>query len=170
MVRGVYSFGRPTRVDYEIIRLGFKRENDKARKPYTKAHGFVHVPIWKDTGGFLGFDAGLSIPLSGDGLRLEFGGFKRTESNDTWQMGRLENGNIVMSTGDDFLDYWERRGGEAGLTWKPSEHNTLSGFVSYQEDVSLEAMRIHSFLRSTKRYRLNPAIDDGERLALTLRF
>ena len=165
-----YKPGRPTRVDYELIRLGFKRENDKHRKPYTKAYGYLHVPIWKDSGGFLGFDAGISFPLAGDDLRLELKGFKRTESNDTWQIGRLENGFIVMMTADDYLDYWERRGGELGLTWKVSEYVTLGSFVSLQEDVSLEAMRISSLLRSTKRYRENSAIDDGERLAVDLRF
>jgi hypothetical protein len=171
VVRTKFAFrpGRPTRVDYEIIRLGFARENDKARKPYTKAFGFLQVPIWKDSGGFLGFDAGISFPLSGDDLRLEVNGFKRTESNDTWQIGRLENGFIVMMTADDYLDYWERRGGELGLKWKVSEYTTLGGFVSMQEDVSLEAMKIPSLLRSTGRYRENPAIDDGERLAADLR-
>jgi hypothetical protein len=165
-----YKPGRPSRVDYEIARFGFKRENDKHRKPYTKAFGYLHVPIWKDSGGFLGFDAGISVPLAGDEVRLEINGFKRTESNDTWQIGRLENGFIVTMTADDYLDYWERRGGEAGLKWILSEHTTLAGFVSYQEDVSLEAMRIPSLLRSTNRYRLNPAIDEGERLAADLRF
>ena len=77
---------------------------------------------------------------------------------------------IVVMTADDYLDYWERRGGEAGLEWNLSEYTTLAGFVSYQEDVSLEAMRISSLLRSTKRYRENPVIDDGERLAADLRF
>jgi hypothetical protein len=162
--------GRPTRVDYEIARLGFTRENDRHRNPYTKAYAFMHVPIWKDSGGFLGFDAGVSIPLAGEGLRLEVAGFKRTESNDTWQIGRLENGFIVLNTADDYLDYWERRGGEMGLLWKLSDYTSIAGFVSYQEDVSLEAMRISSLLRSTKRYRENPVIDDGERLAVDLRF
>jgi hypothetical protein len=171
-VRTKFAFrpGRPTRVDYEIIRLGFERRNDRHRNPYTRVYGFLHVPIWKDTGGFLGFDVGLSIPLGGDDLRLELAGFKRTESNDKWQIGRLENGFIVFNTGDDYLDYWERRGGEAGLSWKAGEYTTLAGYVSYQEDVTLEAMRIHAFLRNTKRYRENPAIDDGERLAVTLSY
>ena len=162
--------GRPTRVDYELIRLGFTRKNDRHRKPYTKGHALLHVPIWKDSGGFLGFDIGISIPLAGDDLRLELAGFKRTESNDTWQIGRLENGFIVAMTADDFLDYWERRGGEIGLSWKVSEYITLGSFVSLQEDVSLEAMRIPSLLRNTRRYRDNPAIDDGERLAADVRF
>jgi hypothetical protein len=162
--------GRPSRVDYEILRLGVTRENDRHRDPYTKVHAFISVPIWKDTGGFLGFDAGVSIPLGSETLRLELGAFKRTESNDTWQIGRLENGFILMNTGDDFLDYWERRGAEAGLSWQVSEYAALEGFVSYQEDVSLAAMRLPSILRSTRRYRENPAIDDGERLALRVGF
>ena len=169
-IKPAFRPGRPTRVDYEAIRLGFTRENERHRKPYTKGYAFLHVPIRKDSGGFLGFDAGISMPLAGDDLRLEIAGFKRTESNDTWQIGRLENGFIVMMTADDYLDYWERRGGEAGLSWKLSDYTTIAGFVSYQEDVSLEAMRIPSLLRSTRRYRENPAISDGERLAVDLRF
>ena len=169
-IKPAFRPGRPTRVDYEIVRLGFTRKNDRHRKPYTKAFAFMHVPVWKDSGGFLGFDSGISIPLAGDQLRLELNGFKRTESNDAWQIGRLENGFIVVMTADDFLDYWERRGCEIGLSWAVSEYVKLAGFVSLQEDVSLEAMRISSLLRSTKRYRENPAIDDGERLAVDLRF
>ncbi len=162
--------GRPARVDYEMIRFGFTRENDRHRNPYTKGHALLHVPICKDSGGFLGFDIGISIPLAGDDLRFELAGFKRTESNDTWQIERLENGFIAVMTADDFLDYWERRGCEIGLSWKVSEYVTLAGFLSLQEDVSLEAMRIPSLLRNTRSYRENPAIDDGERLAIDLRF
>jgi hypothetical protein len=164
-----FSPGRPTRVDYEAVRLGLMRENDRHRNPYTRVHAFLHVPIWKDSGGFLGFDAGVSVPISGDRLRLEIAGFKRTESNDEWQIGRLENGFIVMMTADDYLDYWERRGGEIGLSWILTEYLTLDGHVSFQKDVSLDAMRIPSLLRSTRRYRENPAIDEGERLAVDLR-
>jgi len=164
-----YRPGRPSRVDYEIVRLGFARENERHRDPYTKIHAFLNVPAWKESGGFLGFDADISVPLSGDRLRLEISGFKRTESNDEWQMGRLENGFFVTMTGDDYLDYWERRGGEIGLSWRMTEYLSLGGYVSLQEDVSLDAMKIPSLLRSTGRYRENPAIDEGERLAAGLR-
>jgi hypothetical protein len=133
-------------------------------------HAFLSVPVWKDSGGFLGFDVGVSVPLSGEALRLELSGFKRTESNDSWQIGRIENGFIVVMTADDFLDYWERRGGEVGLSWSITEYTSMVGFVSYQEDVSLAAMKIPSLLRSTRRYRDNPAIDDGERLAAGVKF
>jgi len=165
-----YRPGRPTRVDYEAFRIGFARENERHKDPYTKIHAFLHVPIWKDSGGFLGFDTGVSVPVSGDDLRLEFRAFKRTESNDVWQCGRLENGFFVMMTADDYLDYWERRGGEVGLLWNLTGYLTLGGNVSLQEDVTLDAMRIPSLLRNTGRYRENPAIDEGERLAVDLRF
>ncbi len=169
-IRPALRPGGPTRVDYEIARVGFTRENDRHRKPYTKAYGFLNVPLWKDSGGFLGFDVAVSIPVRGDGLRLLLNGFKRTESNDIWQIGRLENGFIVTISGDDYLDYWERRGGEVGLAWKVSGYSRVTGSVSYQEDVSLSAMKIPCLLRSTGRYRENPGIDEGERLAIALSY
>lgn len=160
--------GRPTRVDYEILRVGIIRKNDRHPRPYVKGYAYLHVPVWKPSGGFLGFDARLEVPLAGDGLGLIAEGFKRTETNDAWMVDRLENGLFTMMTGDDFLDYWERRGGSLGLRWRPAEKLSLTAGASLQEDVSLEARKIPSLLRSTGSYRANPEVLEGTRLAFDL--
>jgi hypothetical protein len=160
--------GRPTRVDYEVLRVGLVRKNDKQPRPYVKGYAFLQVPFWKSSGGFLGFDARLEVPLAGEELGLILGGFKRTETNDAWMLDRLENGFFTMMTGDDFLDYWERRGGELGLRWRPAEKLALTATASLQEDVSLEAEKIPSLLRSTGSYRPNPGVLDGTRLAFDI--
>lgn len=161
--------GSPSRVDYEIVRLGLERKNDRHKDPYIRGHALLHVPIWKETGGHLGFDVEIAIPLGGDRLSLLLRGFKQTETNDAWMVSRLENGLIVLCSGIDFSDYWERRGGEIGIIYKPFETLMLDAILSLQEDVSLEAMAIPSLFYSKDRYRPNPAIDDGTRCALAVR-
>jgi len=161
--------GSPSRVDYKIVRLGLERKNDRHKDPYIRGHALLHVPIWKETGGHLGFNVGISIPLVGDRLALLLRGFKQAETNDAWMVSRLENGLIVLCSGTDFSDYWERRGGEFGLLYRPSETIMLDATLSLQEDVSLEAMAIPSLFYSKDRYRANPAIDDGNRCAFAFR-
>jgi hypothetical protein len=161
--------GSPSRVDYEIVRLGFRRRNDRHRDPYVRGHALLLVPIWKETGGHLGFDVALSVPLGGDKLALQLGGFKRTETNDAWMLSRFENGLIMLHTGDDFSDYWERRGGELGVEYRWSETTTLGAAVSLQDDVSLTARAIPSLFYPKDKYRENPAVDDGTRCAAAFR-
>lgn len=161
--------GSPSRVDYEIVRLGLERRNDRHEEPYIRGHALLHVPIWKESGGHCGFDIDIAVPLGGEKLTLLIRGFKQTETNDAWMVSRLENGLIVLCSGDDFSDYWERRGGELGLQCRPSETLELAALLSMQEDVSLEAMSIPSLFYSKDKYRENPAIDDGDRLALAFR-
>lgn len=157
--------GTPSRVDYNIVKLGFKRMNPEHEKPYLSFASHLHIPIWKEDGGFLGFDAGITYPLFDRKAELFMRGFKRTATNDHWQLSRLENGVIVCLSGDDFADYYEERGVQTGLSVNFSEKLTISASLSYQRDVSLSARSIPSLFYSTDKFRENPPIDRGERLA-----
>lgn len=157
--------GRPTRVDYELFRVGLTRINEKHEDPYLRASAHLLVPLWKESGGHLGFDAWAEIPLRGGELALRLSGFKRTLTNDSWMLSRMENGFFVMMSGDDYCDYWETRGAETDLIYRWSEVLSIDCSLSLQEDVSLDARPIPSLLRGTDRFRPNPPIDEGTRFA-----
>jgi hypothetical protein len=159
--------GNANRTRYELVRIGLERRNPRHRDPYVGGHAVLHVPIWNENGGFLGFDVDLIVPLRSDRFDLVLKGFKRTWTNDDWQISRTENAFIMMFTGDDFLDYHERRGGAVGIRMRAAESVTIETGASFQEDVSLRAGDIPSLFKGYDRYRENLPIDDGERLALT---
>ncbi len=158
--------GDAGRVDYTFIRPGIIRENKLCKDPYVGGHAWISVPLKNKSGGFLGFDTELSIPLYGRGLELAFHGFKRTFTNDDWQLSGMENSLILVFTGDDFFDYWERRGVEIALHYRSGERLDVKGGVSFQKDVSLEAFPVASILFPKDKFRENPPIDEGHRLAL----
>ncbi|MBD3178873.1 MAG: BamA/TamA family outer membrane protein [Candidatus Latescibacteria bacterium] len=161
--------GRPCRVDYNILRLGLKRFNPRHKEPYISFDSHIHLPLWKEEGGFLGFDAELNIPLIDQEVDLYLRGFKITETNDDWQLSRLENGIIVTMTGDDFADYYEIRGAEAGLKIRRSDYLVVEPSISYASDISLTARGIPSLLFPRDRFRPNPPIREGNRLAARLK-
>lgn len=166
-IKPAVKSGDLNRTGYSILEIGLERINPRRKDPYIRGHALLHVPIWNENSGFLGFDVDLAIPLNGRGLELVLKGFKRSWTNDSWQLSRIENAFIVAFTGDDFLDYYERRGGAVGIRFRPTEFFTIESNVSYQEDVSLRAREIPSLLRGKDRFRENPPIDGGERLAVT---
>lgn len=159
--------GEPTRVDYNVARIGLVRRNPRHRKSHIRGQALLHLPVWKETGGFLGFDIDLAIPLKGNGIDLLVRGFKKTSTNDDWQVSRLENGLMTSLTGDDFADYYERRGGELGLRIRSGEQLAFEAVLSYQRDVSLQAASLHSLFHPRRKHRCNPEIDEGERVALS---
>lgn len=156
-----------SRVDYSLLTVGVKRENNNVKTPYVRGRAWVSVSLIKKNTGYLGFDGEYLIPLAGKKLGLNLHGFSRTFTNDDWMMSGLENTGIIILTGDDYFDYWERQGGEVGLVLRPLEKISLEVDVSFQKDRSLEAHAISSILYPRRKYRLNPAIDEGNRLALT---
>lgn len=155
------------RADYSPIGFGFKRENKKHRDPYVYVKMWTSISIFDKTTGLMSFDADFAVPLGGRRLELVLHAFKRTFTNDSWMLSDRENGVILMLTGDDFFDYWERRGGEVGMRYKAKESLTFECLLSYQEDVSLAAKAVPSLLFPRDKYRENPPVDQGERIAAT---
>lgn len=162
--------GTPSRVDYNILKLGLKRYNPKHEEPYISFESHLHIPIWKEEGGFLGFDAEISIPVIHRSADIFLRGFKITDTNDDWQLSRMENGVIAVLSGDDFADYYERRGVEAGLLITHFNNLEIKPSISYQSDVSLSARPIPSLLHTHDKFRENPGIESGKRLAARVDF
>ncbi len=166
-IKRAVKIGDLNRTEYSILKIGLERFNPRRKDPYIRGHALLHVPIWKENGGFLGFDVDLAVPLKGRSLELVLQGFKRSWTNDNWQLSLMENSLIVALTGNDFLDYFERRGASIGIRFRPKEYLAIESNVSYQEDVSLRAREIPSFLKGYDCFRENPPIADGNRLALS---
>ncbi len=160
--------GLPNRTDYQLLRIGLKRENPLHRDPYVWAEALLHVPLWKESGGHLGFNMDISIPLGSENNRLIVRGFKETFTNDAWQLSRCENSLAVIYTGDDFADYYERRGVSAGVRSRSWDHLILESRLSFQEDVSLSARSLPSLFSSRQKFRANPPIREGKRFFLTV--
>lgn len=160
--------GYPCRVDYNIVRAGLERHNNKHKDPYISWYARLLVPIWKETGGFLGFNAQMKIPFYSEEFDFVARAFKKTVTNDKWQLSRLENGAIVELCGDDFADYYEKRGGEIGFIYDSGEALSVESVLSFENDISLKARSIPSIFRGDDKFRVNPAIDDGKRLSLRI--
>ncbi|MBN1885995.1 MAG: BamA/TamA family outer membrane protein [Candidatus Krumholzibacteriota bacterium] len=168
-VRTAFAFepGAPSRVDYHLVSVGLKRENDLHRDPYVKGRAMLRLPLWKESHGLLGFEAGIEIPIGGGGTALHLEAFKTSETEDDRLLSRLENGVITSLTGDDFLDWYEKRGGRVGLTIRSGGRWIVESAFLLQEELSLEARGIPSLLFPRDTYRPNPAIADGTRMAFS---
>ena len=156
--------GLPTRVQYTVLRLGLERKNPRRRDPYVSGYALVDIPIWSSTHGHFGFDAEVTVPLWGHRIGLVLGGFKTIITNDSWQVSRVENAGILVLTGYEFADYYERHGVSAGLLFGFTEHLRLTTDVSYGRDYSLETGKAPSLFDSNQRLPDNPPIDDGVRV------
>ncbi|MCK4537409.1 MAG: hypothetical protein KAV42_01300 [Candidatus Krumholzibacteria bacterium] len=157
------------RTDYTPIGFGIKRENDLHKDPYVKGQAWISPSLMEKSTGFIGFDAEFSVPLRGCSVELLLHGYKRTFTNDDWMLSGIENSFFALMTGDDFLDYWEKQGGEIGVRVSSEKKMTLETRLSFQKDISLEAHAISSILFPRDKYRENPSIDDGTRLAISTR-
>jgi|GEM_PF-2455940 len=161
------SAGEASRVDFDVIQVGLIRQNPRHKKPHVRGHALLHIPLRKNSRGFLGFDIDFALPLKGKRVDLLVHGFKKTYTNDDWQIPRGENGWILHLAGNDYADYYERQGGALGLRICPHEHIRVETVVSLQRDVSLRTKSAPSLFYPHRRLRDNPPIDEGERLAAT---
>jgi len=144
--------------------VGLERENPRYKKPAVRGHAFLHVPVESNTRGYLGFDIDFAVPLQGQQLDLLVQGYKKLFSNDYWQLSLAENDWVVMLAGNNYIDYFESRGGGLGLRYRPHDQWQLRGIVSYREDVSAD-IEMHAWPFYPHRLvREIPRIDEGERL------
>lgn len=159
--------GRPTRVKYNVVRLGIARENPKYPAPYVHVFAAADVPLWPDSRGYLGFDAAVTIPLAGGRFSACARAFKKTFTNDDWLVSRGEDAAMLVLTGYEFADYYERRGGQLGLELDVREFLSVNTEVYYGRDVSLTVDGTPSVFQSNQRLPDNPAVDDGDRVAVS---
>jgi hypothetical protein len=156
--------GYATRVQYTVLRVGVERRNPRRPDPYVSGYALVDLPIWSSTHGHFGFDAGLKVPLRGHRIGLLIRPYKRIITNDHWQVSRRENALILVISGYEFADYYERRGGDVGLAFRPAERLELIALASAGRDLSLETGKAPSLFHSNQRLPPNPPIDDGDRV------
>ncbi len=166
-IRPTFGMGDGNRVDYDLWWVGFDRKNDKLKKPYTRIDAKLLIPWKNNNRGLLGFDLDIAMPVRGHEADLLIRGFKKTTTNDDWQLSLSENGWITWLAANDYPDYYERQGGALGLAWRPWRHWEFTGLTSFQRDVSLITRHTESILYPNRPFRDNPPIDQGERLAAT---
>jgi hypothetical protein len=159
--------GSPTRVQYNVLRAGVKRENPRRPDPYVSGYALVDVPIWSNTHGHFGWDASVDVPLRGHRVGLRLRGYSRIVSNDYWQVSHLENALILVLSGYEFADYYQRQGGDVGLAFRFTESLGLEVTGSYGRDYSVENCRTWSLFHSNERLPPNPPIDDGDRATVS---
>jgi hypothetical protein len=159
--------GSPSRVQYTVLRVGIKRENERRPDPYVSGYFMVDIPIWSSTHGHFGFDSRVKVPLWGHRVGLTLRAYKRVFSNDYWQVSRLENALILVLTGYEFADYYQRDGGDIGLDFVLGGQWSLEAAASVGRDYSLETGRAWSLFNSNQRLPVNPPIDDGVRTCVS---
>ncbi|MGA9120337.1 MAG: BamA/TamA family outer membrane protein, partial [Bacteroidota bacterium] len=109
---------------------------------------------------------------SGQLLEVGLEAFDDPDSKDLWLIGSLENSMAALLMREDFRDLYERRGGsihaayylrtdelfgEGSLTFRVERQSSLEGRVSW------------SIFGGDKRFRPNPAIDDGVLRSIVVR-
>jgi hypothetical protein len=159
--------GVPTRVQYNVLEAGIKRENPRRPDPYVTGYAKVTLPFWSSTRIHVGLDGRVKVPLWGHRLGLVLRGYDWVISNDYWQVSHAENALILVTSGWEFADYYERVGGDIGLEFRLGDYVQLDVTGSYGRDYSLESCRTWSLFNSNDRLPPNPAIDDGERTTIS---
>lgn len=160
--RLVAGAGPDTRVDYSTVFIGVARGNPENPRPHWRGDARLIVPFRENTRGFVGFDAGLQIPLTKRGTTLHVEGFKKTVTNDDWQFTSKENSAALILTHNDFLDYYERSGAAIGVTFHPSKPLSLDGGIYLDHSQSLSTRGVASLANNRLPLRDNPAVDRSE--------
>ena len=166
-IKPAVAVARPTRVRYDVIQLGVKRENKNRRDPYVRLSAMVNVPLYKTTQhGFLGFDVDALVPLAGHTLGLELAAYKTLYSEDFWQVSRAENAFLLVLSANEYANYYEKRGGSIGLKWLPGSSVTVSVTGMIQREVSMRTQdKVFTILGPKGNLAPNLPIDQGDRLA-----
>ncbi len=166
-IKPTFGMGDGNRVDFDLWWVGLERKNERVKKPYTRFEARLLIPWKNNNRGLLGFDIDVAVPVHGHQADLLLRGFKKTTTNDNWQLSLAENGWITWLAANDYPDYYERQGGTIGLAWRPWRFWEFTGLASFQRDVSLITRETESIIYPDRRFRNNPPIDQGERLAVT---
>ena len=159
--------GFPKRVNYDILRVGLKRKNNRHREPYVRGHLMVHVPMWGKYYSFVGADLELLIPLFGERSDIIVRGYKQAATTDYWMMPRGETSLNFFVIGKDYPDYFEQRGGQLGLNYRVSSAFRIEPIVTLEENRSLQTQPALSIWQHSSKNRANPEIDEGTRLAVS---
>lgn len=116
------------------------------------------------------YEAGFSTPF-GDRPLLTLGGsvYRKTASEDEWIVSEGENTLFALVARTDKRDYYESEGGQAYLTWAPGSDFELRGGARVESQRSLSTRTRVSLTGRHPVFRPNPAIQEGDDQALTVR-
>jgi outer membrane protein assembly factor BamA len=70
---------------------------------------------------------------------------------------------MLVASGNEYANYYEKRGGKAGLVWRNEGPIKAGLFAFYQEDVSMETRKTFTLLGVEHDLPENPPIADGYR-------
>lgn len=110
------------------------------------------------------YGAQIEQPIAPHG-RLALGArlSRRTDHNDTQQMGDFENSLTLLFTRADLRDYFEREGTAAYLVWRVPDFSTMSAQWRTDDYRTLQTRDdANSWIHNNRPLRENPAIEDGK--------
>jgi outer membrane protein assembly factor BamA len=164
-----FAVGKPTRVRYNMLRLGLRRGNALRSDPHTKWQAMVEFPLYLDTQhGYLQFDFGARVRLAANRLDLRLDGYKTLHTEDTWQVSRTENALLLVLSSNEYANYYEKRGAEIGLEWTLSAVVAVTASVLFQKDVSMRKSTVLTIFGDESSLPENPPVDQGTRGAFRL--
>jgi len=164
-----FDLARPSRVRYDVLRVGIRRESEFRADPYVRWDVMADIPTYADTQhGFFDFTASATVPLPRRGLDLVARGYKTLHTEDRWRIGPGKNSVLLLFFGEERVDYYEKRGGELGVHWQPTYafRADVDGFL--QDDVSMGRDDAFVFFGGTDDLPVNPDIEDGTRYGVRL--
>lgn len=167
-IRRQIGLGPVNRADYSSLMIGAARGDENFLRPHWRGHAQLIFPFRDNTRGYLGFDMGAAFPVSGRRAELRVAGFKKTVTNDDWQLSYAENAAMLELSHNDFFDYYERSGGRIGLWLHPKWEWQIEGGVYFDHSQSLETRSVPSLANNGRPLRDNPPIDEGEILGGTI--
>lgn len=168
-IRKEIGLGPVNRADYSSAIAGVARGDPDFLRPHWRGHAHLIFPFRQNTRGYLGFDMDVAVPVNGRKAELRVAGFKKTVSNDDWQLSGNENAAALELTHNDFFDYYERSGGRVALWLHPAWEWQFEGGVYFDHSQSLETRSVPSLANNKRPLRDNPPIDQGEILGATFR-
>ena len=115
------------------------------------------------------YDVGGEAPL-GDHARFRIGGaaYRRTETEDEWIVGEMENTLYALFARTDYRDYYEASGYEGRVAWDPGTDFGARVEGRVEDQRSLENEANASLFGAHDRFRPNPPIEDGQDGVLAL--
>ena len=166
-----WGIGKPTRVRYNVARVGLRHGNKLRRDPHTRWEAMIDIPLYADTQhGFLQFDVNAQCPLGSNRYKILAGGYKTLHTEDSWQVSRTENALLLFLTSNEFANYYEKRGAFLGLEWQLHPFVKVDAMGFFQQDVSMIKSRVLTLFGNKDNLPPNPPIDQGARGALRLGF
>jgi len=149
---------RYNRVDGATPGVGIAFQSERDPAPYVYAGG--SYATGRDR--FLGA-AGFEAPI-GDPTWLRAGAdvFRRTQSEDLWIVGEMENSIFALVARTDYLDHYEATGFAGHLVFEPGRDVALRAAIRIQDESSLPTRVRFSVFGKEDRFRQNPPVEAGD--------